>query len=1441
MKGYNTSLAAGLLLPTVLVISVLATISHARERTPGYEAYRNRQQRLQMEREAQLKRLEEKNSEFVKGKICIGTNGRMSVPSNREYHYKNLRDRYTNCTYVDGNLEITWIQNTSYDLGFLQHIREVTGYVLISHVDIPQVILPRLQIIRGRTTFKLNKWEDEFGLFVSFSQMNTLEMPALRDILSGSAGIFNNYNLCHVKTINWDEVLSDSKAQYRYTYNFTSPERDCPSCHHSCEAGCWGEGAHNCQKFSKLNCSPQCSQGRCFGSKPRECCHLFCAGGCTGPTQKDCLACKNFYDDGVCKQECPPMQRYNPTNYLWEPNPEGKYAYGATCVRNCPEHLLKDNGACVRTCPPNKMAQNGECVPCSGACPKTCQGEGIVHSGNIDKYKDCTIIEGSLEILDQTFDGYQQVFSNFSFGPRYIKIHPDRLEVFSTLKEISGFINIQGYHPDFKNLSYFRHLEVVGGRQLKENLFASVYIVKTSLRSLELKSLKRVNSGAIVILENDHLCYAQGIDWSKIKKSADHESVIMSNRNQTVCQKEGMFCDEQCTSAGCWGKGPEQCLECKNFVYKGKCLDSCKSLPKIYQVNSKTCGDCHQECSDSCYGPNADNCGSCVNVKDGKFCVSECSGTKYNLNGTCVACHKTCLGCTGPRDTIAPGGCISCDRAIMRSDGTVERCLMKDEPCPDGYYSERVEQDEGPLKQLSGKSVCRKCHPRCKKCTQYGFHEQVCQECASYKRGEQCEDECPIDHYVNEETRECLPCHSECRGCRGSGEDQCNDCRNLKLYDGEPFDNSTAFNCTSSCPASHPYKHFPVEPSKTVPYCSADQVQNGFRLEASTTPIYMLVALIIVVLSILTVCMLFLYCKQKNKKEAVKMTMALAGCEDSEPLRPTNVGPNLTKLRIIKEAEIRRGGVLGMGAFGRVFKGVWMPEGESVKVPVAIKILIEMSGAESSKEFLDEAYIMASVEHPHLLKLLAVCMTSQLMLITQLMPLGCLLEYVRNNKDKIGSKALLNWSTQIARGMAYLEERRLVHRDLAARNVLVHNPSCVKITDFGLAKLLDYDSDEYRAAGGKMPIKWLALESIRHRVFTSKSDVWSFGVTIWELLTYGARPWENVSAKNVPQLIENGERLQQPSGCTLDIYCILLACWMVDADARPTFKSLAEGFAEMARDPGRYLMIPGDKFMRLPSYTNQDEKDLIRTLAPAADLPGTIVEAEEYLQPKTRPVLMLPPTSMESSEEKPKAMRYSKNALKPDEESDSNAREVGVGGIRLNLPLDEDDYLMPTCQSQAPSVPGYMDLIGVPASIDNPEYLMGSTGSNVSTGLPTPPPVGPSASGICIIPSSPVTSLPPSINGTVNIGTSNPNTTTINNNANNNNNNNNNNPVVNNANKAEAIQLQHTTLHEPHAAPPTQTLGIPLSPTETETTSEHEYYNDLQRELLPLHRNETTV
>lgn len=110
----------------------------------------------------------------------------------------------------------------------------------------------------------------------------------ISDILQGSVSLFNNYNLCHVRSINWTEIMSDPDAKYFYTYNFTQPQRTC-HCHESCKGGCWGEGSENCQKFSKVTCSPQCHDGRCYGPGPRDCCHLFCAGGCAGPTQRDCL------------------------------------------------------------------------------------------------------------------------------------------------------------------------------------------------------------------------------------------------------------------------------------------------------------------------------------------------------------------------------------------------------------------------------------------------------------------------------------------------------------------------------------------------------------------------------------------------------------------------------------------------------------------------------------------------------------------------------------------------------------------------------------------------------------------------------------------------------------------------------------------------------------------------------------------------------------------------------------------------------------------------------------------------------------------------------------------------------------------------------------------------------------------------------------------------
>jgi len=1451
---------------------------------------------------------------IIEERVCIGTNGRMSVPSNREHHYRNLRDRYTNCTYVDGNLELTWLQDEHLDLSFLQHIREVTGYVLISHVDVRRIVLPALQIIRGRTLFKLSVHDEEFSLVVTLSKMHNLEMPALRDILAGSCGLFNNYNLCHMKTINWEEIITGPGSQYVYVYNFTEPERKCPSCHDSCSAGCWGEGAANCQKFSKINCSPQCHQGRCFGPKPRECCHLFCAGGCTGPKQSDCLACRNFFDDGVCKQECPAMQRYNPITYSWEINPEGKYAYGATCVKTCPEHLLKDNGACVRICPPKKKAVNGECVVCDGPCPKTCQGVDIVHAGNIESFRDCTVIEGSLTILDHSFDGFQQIYPNFTFGPRYPRMHPDRLDIFSTLQEITGFINIQASHADFRNLSYFRNLETIGGRQFAE-YFSALYIVKTSLNSLHLRGLQTIRAGSVAILENKELCFAESIDWSKIMKSQQHGTLLQNNKGNDLCNATGLVCSAQCSAEGCWGLGPNECLSCAHYKLDETCVESCDPNLGIYEVAEKLCKHCHHECEENCVGAGAGNCTKCKNVKDGPYCVPSCPTSKFNDSGECLSCHDNCVGgCNGPDNNIGARGCRSCEKAIINGDVEVERCLKKSDMCPVGYYYEWVgPQEQGPLKPLAGKSICRKCHPRCKQCTAYGFHEQVCQECVKYKRGEQCEDECPQDHYADEERHECSRCASECRGCVGPNVNQCLSCRNYRVYlglAGEAVDNTTQFNCTANCPPEAPHKIFPGDSGD--PYCAKEPVSNPLNHGDDEH----IAAILGGVIGCVTLLGVFLACfgyhwhqRAKSKENTAKMTMVMSGYEDSEPLRPSHVKPNLAKLRIVKEAELRRGGILGYGAFGTVYKGVWVPENENVKIPVAIKVLREGTGSNTNREILDEAYIMASVEHPNLLQLLAVCMTSQMMLVTQLMPLGCLLDYVRNNRDKIGSKPLLNWCTQIARGMAYLEERRLVHRDLAARNVLVQNPACVKITDFGLAKLLDINEDEYKAAGGKMPIKWLALECIQHRIFTHKSDVWAFGVTVWELLTYGGRPYENVPAREVPDLLEKGERLPQPPTCTIDVYMIMIKCWMLDADSRPSFKELADEFAKMARDPGRYLVIPGDKLMRLPSYSPQDEKELIRNLSSSMDGPEVIMDAEEYLQPKARDPLPscstvdtpLPPhtpikkyttgssngseqgtvygaeafssqgshmTASPASSARNMAnhrpdnaphLRYCSDPLQLIGKQFEAAMEerrlaahylppgmkrdgAKVGNLKLDLPVDEDDYLMPSPQSTQTNG-GYMDLIGdakladngdlssgdfqgrsmpdfvknlpaikrmpAPLSMDNPEYHM--MNQDVHT-LYNP------SSPSYLSQKSPISQLP--VGGGATLGI-----------------------PVNSMGIGSNMMAGVQPIQFPVGGfgPRNQYLTQRSS---EEEGSDHDYYNDLQRELQPLQplkRNETTV
>uniref|UniRef100_A0A4W6CLS4 Receptor protein-tyrosine kinase n=1 Tax=Lates calcarifer TaxID=8187 RepID=A0A4W6CLS4_LATCA len=526
------------------------------------------------------------------------------------------------------------------------------------------------------------------------------------------------------------------------------------------------------------------------------------------------------------------------------------------------------------------------------------------------------------------------------------------------------------------------------------------------------------------------------------------------------------------------------------------------------------------------------------------------------------------------------------------------------------------------------------CHPLCDGGC-WGPGPSQCVSCKAFRRGTECVEQCDIYQGAIREYTDrslCVACHTECRplngsaSCHGPGAEHCTECRHFQ--DGE--------FCVDHCPSvvkedqqtvwkySNATGHcLPCNTNCALSCTVMDE--RGCPIDTRTGPGTTIAAAVggVVLFFILLALLVFYLRRQKKLKRKETMRRILQEHELVEPLTPSGASPNQAQMRILKETELKKLRVLGAGAFGTVYKGVWAPDGENVKIPVAIKVLRENTSPKANKEILDEAYVMAGVASPYVCRLLGICLTSTVQLVTQLMPYGCLLDYVRENKDHIGSQFLLNWCVQIAKGMSYLEEVRLVHRDLAARNVLVKNPNHVKITDFGLARLLDIDETEYHADGGKVPIKWMALESILHRKFTHQSDVWSYGVTVWELMTFGAKPYDMIPAREIPEVLEGGERLPQPLICTIDVYMIMVKCWMIDPESRPKFKNLVNDFSLMARDPPRYVVIQNDEQMSMSSPV---DSQFFRTLMEEeGNNMRDLLDAEEYLVPQDQGLDVEPP------------------------------------------------------------------------------------------------------------------------------------------------------------------------------------------------------------------------
>ncbi|NXJ15986.1 EPHA1 protein, partial [Odontophorus gujanensis] len=305
--------------------------------------------------------------------------------------------------------------------------------------------------------------------------------------------------------------------------------------------------------------------------------------------------------------------------------------------------------------------------------------------------------------------------------------------------------------------------------------------------------------------------------------------------------------------------------------------------------------------------------------------------------------------------------------------------------------------------------------------------------------------------------------------------------------------------------------------------------------------------------------------------------------------------PSRGVLEFIKELDVScvtMENVIGEGEFGEVYRGSLRLPGRE-RIVVAIKTLKSTYSDSQWWNFLREATIMGQFNHPNIVHLEGVVTKRRpMMIITEYMENGALDTFLRENEEKFSPVQLVNMLQGIASGMTYLSEHNYVHRDLAARNILVTRSLQCKVSDFGLSRILENDAEgTYETKGGKIPIRWTAPEAIAHRIFTSASDVWSFGIVMWEVLSFGDKPYGNMTNQEVMKSLEDGYRLPPPVDCPSILYELMKSCWSHDRMRRPHFQEIRAQLQHFSSSP--HLLRSVADFdprvtLRLPSCSGSD-------------------------------------------------------------------------------------------------------------------------------------------------------------------------------------------------------------------------------------------------------------
>uniref|UniRef100_A0A8C6S8S9 receptor protein-tyrosine kinase n=1 Tax=Neogobius melanostomus TaxID=47308 RepID=A0A8C6S8S9_9GOBI len=269
--------------------------------------------------------------------------------------------------------------------------------------------------------------------------------------------------------------------------------------------------------------------------------------------------------------------------------------------------------------------------------------------------------------------------------------------------------------------------------------------------------------------------------------------------------------------------------------------------------------------------------------------------------------------------------------------------------------------------------------------------------------------------------------------------------------------------------------------------------------------------------------------------------------------------------------------VIGAGEFGEVCSGRLRLPGR-MDIPVAIKTLKGGYSEQQRRDFLREASIMGQFNCTNIIRLEGVVTNSRpVMIVVEYMENGALDSFLRTRDGQFTVLQLVGMLRGIAVGMTYLSDMGYVHRDLAARNILVDKSLVCKVSDFGMSRVLEEDTEAaYTATGGKIPIRWTAPEAIAYGKFSTASDVWSYGIVMWEVMSYGERPYWEMSNQDVILSIEEGYRLPAPMGCPVTLHQLMLHCWQKDAGQRPCFTDVLSFLDKLIISPGSLLTLATD-------------------------------------------------------------------------------------------------------------------------------------------------------------------------------------------------------------------------------------------------------------------------